>query len=122
MFIKLETISETEKAYQLKNGGWIPKSILDGQGLKPPYYQIKDWWLSKCIERLHNEEDKNKDLLIKTLEGLQPLVVHMRDIPHNIRKYWSHYWSGSGDHYTRPDYEPRIWGNDCFEGDPNNML
>ena len=43
MFIKIEPKSETEKAYQLQNGSWIPKSILDNRGLKHPYYKIEDW-------------------------------------------------------------------------------
>ncbi len=32
MFIKLDFKKETDKAYQLNNDSWIPKSILDNRG------------------------------------------------------------------------------------------
>ena len=86
MFIKLKFKSETEKAYQLENGSYIPKSILDSRGLKNPYYQIKDWWLSKEIEKIRVENDTSaKNRLI----GLEPLVVKMIDMPKDVIDYWS---------------------------------
>ena len=116
MFIKIEPKSESEKAYQLQNGSWIPKSILDNRGLKHPYYQIKDWWLSKTIEKFRDEDD---EISKKTLLGIEPMIIKMKDIPEEIRDYWTKYWKGlSSDigSYT-PDYEPRLWGNDCFHGE-----
>ncbi len=132
MFIKLDFKSETEKAYQLHNDSWIPKSVLDNRGLKHPYYQIKNWWLNIQIENVRmplnelieldrkkkptNEDIENSN---KTLLGIKPLVVSMIDIPIDIRNYWSEYWKGMSDglEQSTPDYEPRVWGNDCFEGE-----
>lgn len=132
MYIKLVFKDQTDKAYQLENDSWIPKSILDGRGLKHPYYHIKDWWLKIQVENIRTKTDELKYLGRKkepTLEdvenskkvlfGIQPLVIKMIDIPNDIRKYWSEYWSDASSNlgcYT-PDYEPRIWGNDCFDGE-----
>ena len=132
MFIKLEFKTETDKAYQLNNGSYIPKSILDNRGLKHPYYQIKDWWLNIQIENIRLPLDELLELdrkrkttkedidnSNKVLLGIQPLVVSMKDIPEEIRNYWTKYWKGlSSDigSYT-PNYEPRLWGNDCFHGE-----
>jgi len=121
MFIKIEPKSETEKAYQLQNGSWIPKSILDSRGLKHPYYQIKDWWLSKTIEKLKEEND---EVSRNTLIGIEPMVVKMIDIPRDIRDYWSKYWKEASDslHQSNCDMEPRLWGNDCFEGEMSSWF
>ena len=54
----------------------------------------------------------------RVLRGIQGLIIPFRGIPSDIRAGWSKYWSGYGD--STPDYEPRVWGNDCFEGDPSN--
>jgi hypothetical protein len=55
----------------------------------------------------------------KVMLGIQPLVISMKDIPEEIRNYWTKYWkslsSEIGSH--TPDYEPRLWGNDCFDGE-----
>ena len=118
MFIKLETKNETKKAYQLRNGSWIPKSVLDDRGLKHPYYQIKDWWISKSVDKMRNEQDEN---IYKTFKGIEPMVVSMTEMPKEVRDFWSKYWSGYGD-YTQPDYEPRMWGNDCFEGEMSSWF
>ena len=58
-------------------------------------------------------EEKDKEIF-NTLKGIEPMVIHMIDIPEEIRKYWSEYWRGFG---TTIDYEPRLWGNDCFDGE-----
>lgn len=129
MFIKLEFKTETNKAYQLNNGCYIPKSILDNRGLKHPYYQIKDWWLKIQVENVtiplnelvkldrkkkptqHDIDNSNKLLL-----GIKPLVVHMIDIPEEIRDYWTKYWTKLSSNvcsYT-PDYEPRLWAMIVF--------
>jgi len=132
MFIKLDFKSETEKAYQLQNDSWIPKSILDNRGLKHPYYQIKDWWLTIQVENVSTPINNLKDLdrkkeptkedvenSKKVLLGIQPLVLAIKDIPEEIRNYWSKYWKGMSDGLAQstPNYEPRLWGNDCFEGE-----
>jgi len=118
MFIKLEFISETEKAYQLPNGSWIPKSILDDRGLKHPYYQIKNWWINKSYEKLHENEDLTT---IKVFEGLNPLIINMEDIPQDIREYWSKYWKSLSSNISY-DYEPRLWGNECFPGEMSSYF
>lgn len=118
MFIKLKIKNETNKAYQLNNGSWIPKSVLDDRGLKYPYYKIKDWWISKSYHKMRDEQDEN---IYKTFKGIQPMVVKMIDIPKEIRDFWNKYWSGYGE-YTQPDYEPRMWGNDCFEGEMSSWF
>jgi len=121
MFIKIEPKSETEKAFQLQNGSWIPKSILDNRGLKHPYYQIKDWWLSKTVEKYSEENDETSK---KVLMGIKPMVVKMIDIPKDIRDYWSKYWKDASDslHQSNYDMEPRLWGNDCFEGEMSSWF
>ncbi len=118
MFIKIEPKSETTKAYELQNGSWIPKSVLDNRGLKHPYYQIKNWWLSKTIEKFQEEKDETSK---KVLLGLEPMVIKMIDIPKDIRDYWSKYWEDASDnlHY---DMEPRLWGNDCFDGEMSSWF
>jgi len=105
MFIRLEVKSETPKAYQLPNGSWIPKSVLDDRGLKHPYYQIKGWWLRIQVENVRHdmkylqdirknfkEVDKNNS--IKVLQGIQPMVITIRDLPKEILNYWGKYWKG----------------------------
>jgi hypothetical protein len=121
MFIKIEPKSETQKAYQLQNGSWIPKSILDGRGLKHPYYQIKNWWLSITIEKLIEENDKSSEHVVL---GIKPMVVRMVDIPEDIRDCWSKYWKKASDslHQSYYEMEPRLWGNDCFKGEMSSWF
>jgi hypothetical protein len=117
MFVKLEYKSETEKAYQLPNGSWIPKSILDDRGLKAPYYKIKDWWLSKTFLKFHDKKDENaKNVLL----GLESISIKMIDIPKDVIEYWTKYWSSLGD--SNYEMEPRLWGNDCFEGEMSSRF
>jgi hypothetical protein len=128
MFIKLEYKTETDKAYQLNNGSYIPKSILDNRGLKHPYYKIKLWWLriqnenirlplEELLELGRKKKPTKEDIenSQKVMLGIQPLVISMKDIPEEIRNYWTKYWKSLSS-YT-PDYEPRLWGNDCFDGE-----
>jgi hypothetical protein len=119
MFIELKYKEETDKAYQLENDSWIPKSILDDRGLKSPYYQIKDWWLNILVENIRLPLDelntiRKKEVTMndventnKVLIGLQPLVIPFKDIPLVIRDYWNKYWSelsgGIGESYTYQD-------------------
>jgi hypothetical protein len=121
MFIKIDQKTETEKAYQLQNGSWIPKSILDSRGLKHPYYQIKDWWLSKTIEKCIKDNDETSK---KVLIGIELMAVKMIDIPKDIRDYWSKYWESASNslHQSNYDMEPRLWGNDCFEGEMSSWF
>jgi hypothetical protein len=110
MFIKLEFSKESEKAYQLPNGSWIPKSILDDRGLKQPYYKIKDWWLSATVEKAVTENDLTTQ---KTLMGIGELKVTMRDIPQDVLDYWGKYWRGMGSdlgvtNYDRDDQRGQI--------------
>ena len=132
MFIELKIKYESEKAYQLENDSWLPKSVLDSRGLKHPYYQIKMWWLNIQIENVRFSlcELNNMGRKIKTTEndvknskfvlwGLKPLVITMKDIPVDIREYWRKYWHDASSNLgvSTPDFEPRIWGNDCFDGE-----
>jgi hypothetical protein len=133
MFIKIDFKKETEKAYLLSNDVWIPKSVLDSRGLKHPYYQIKDWWLTIQVENVRTPLDELKWLDRKvTMEdvenskkvffGIQPLVITMKDIPEEIRDYWTKYWCGLSSNSYTPDYEPRLWGNDCFDGEMSSWF
>lgn len=121
MFIKLITKSETQKAFQLENNTYIPKSILDGRGLKHPYYKVKDWWLSKTIEKFRLEGDISSK---NTLLGIAPLVIKMIDIPIEVRDYWTKYWKDASNNLYQSNYdmEPRLWGNDCFEGEMSSWF
>ncbi len=136
MYIKLETISESPKAWQLPNSTWIPKSVLDAGGLEHPYYKVKDWWLNIQVENVRLEvedlinyrgrSDKftaaDKLKSEQVLWGLKPMVIKFSDIPEEMRTKYSKYWgelaANIGCH--TPDYEPRLWGNDCFEGNPSD--
>ena len=113
-YIQLTTISETEKAWQLPNGSWIPKSILDNRGLNAPFYKLKDWWLEKTFEKAKYDDCKTSQ---KVLSGLQEITIEFRDIPEEVRKNWNKYWSNQSTDYRLYDMEPRLWGNDCFEGE-----
>jgi len=132
MFVKLDFKTETEKAYQLQNGSWMPKSILDNRGLKHPYYQIKDWWLTIQVENVTLSADRLKWLDRKkeptkedieysknVLLGIQPTVISMIDMPEDIRANWTKYWKSLSSDVgsSTPNYEPRVWGNDCFHGE-----
>ena len=104
MFIKLDFKSETQKAYQLQNGSWIPKSILDNRGLTHPYYKIKDWWLNIQLFNVKDsvgeynfesgkeitQVDKNNS--IKVLQGIEPIHLNFRDIPKDVKDDWTKYW------------------------------
>lgn len=132
MFIKLTTKFETPKACQLTNDAWIPKSVLDSRGLKHPYYVIEPWWLNMQVENVRlplsvlNDMGRKRKTTEKDIEnskhvllGLKDLVVSMREIPEDIRNYWGKYWKSAYNDLgsSTPDFEPRMWGNDCFEGE-----
>lgn len=118
MFMKLEIIKETDRAYQLPNGSYIPKSILDDRGLKHPYYQIKNWWLTKIIGRWRNDGCKSSVLV---LNGISPLIVSFNTLPDDIKEYWNKYW-GSISTEKWYDFEPRLFGNDCFDGEMSTFF
>ena len=122
MIIKLEIKSDSEKAWQLPNGAWIPKSVLDSRGLDHPYYEIKDWWITKQVEAIHVHGSNVDVRIIETFKALQLMVIPRRDLPTSIREKAAKYWGGLasdlGSH--TPEREPRLWGNDCFDGDPIN--
>ena len=132
MFIKIDFKTETEKAYQLQNGSWLPKSILDNRGLNHPYYQIKNWWLTIQVENIRTPIDELKWLNRKKeptkedieyskniLLGIQPIVISMKDIPEDMRINYTKYWKGLSSDIgsCTANYEPRLWGNDCFHGE-----
>jgi hypothetical protein len=130
MYIKLEFKSETPKAFQLANDCWIPKSVLDCRGLEHPYYHIKDWWLTIQVENIALDveelkyirkkfDEKEKDVSLKTMQNFENMIIKFGDIPSEIKDKYNKYWKGLAsdiDCHT-PDYEPRMYGNDCFEGD-----
>lgn len=116
MYIKLSFKSETEKAYQLNNGSYIPKSILDKRGLEHPFYKIKNWWLDKLIDK--NLEQTHIDSQ-KVLLALELLIIKFSDIPEEIQNKWFRYWDGSSN---MVEMEPNIWGNDCLPGEMSSWF
>lgn len=108
MYINLKTISETPKAFQLLNGSWLPKSVLNQRALGESYYELEQWWLNATITKLHKNGDVNQ---IPVLEAISSMVIRFTDLPENIKSNWFNY-NRSGQSV---DYEPRLWGNDCFE-------
>jgi len=132
MYIKLEFKAETLKAFQLSNDSWIPKSVLDSRGLEHPYYHIKDWWLTIQVENITLDveelkyirkkfDEKEKEVSLKTMQNFQNMIIKFGDIPNDVKDKYNKYWKGlsSDIGYHTPDYEPRMYGNDCFEGDPH---
>jgi len=113
MFIKLQHIHETPKAYKFYNGSWIPKSVLKSQGLNHPFYKIEDWFISKNYEKASENGDR---ISIDILQAIGGMEVKLRDLPKDCLEKWRKYWSGAGDSCSGVDYEPRMWGNDCFPG------
>ena len=109
MEIKLNVKSRSEKAYQMHNGTWIPKSVIKLSGLKHPYYKLDDWFLQNLISKLRGEDDEPmavRKMAERQLRGIEPMVVKWRDIPEEIRKGHTAYWSGFG-------------GNDLSHLDPS---
>jgi len=86
MLIKLEVKKETEKALQLTNNSWIPKSILDGEGLKHPYYYIKSWWISSTVKKYN--ETKGGEIK-EQLEGISKLGMTYQNLPEELKPFWS---------------------------------
>lgn len=118
MFILLKPKAETQKAFQLPNGAWIPKSILDSRGLINNYYKPKDWWLNKLIEQFTKDKSSKN-----TLEGLKEIsILRIQDLPKEVKNHWNKYWKENYENsgYSHYDMEPRMWGNDCFEGSMSN--
>ena len=115
MFIQLKTKGESDKAWQLCNGCWIPKSILDGAGLKPPYYKVKDWWISKVYKKFYNGDKESTNILM-ALQDMR--LKNLRELPKDVLDHWNKYWKENYENsgYSHYDMEPRMWGNDCFEG------
>lgn len=132
MIIKLKILSESEKAYQLKCGLWIPKSVLMSEGLKSPYFQIKKWWLDIQFEnvmlrmselvqlgrKIKPTEEERKNSL-KVMKDISEMAIYWRDLPEDVKDYWDKYWKEmySNHRSSYYDMEPRVWGNDCFEGE-----
>jgi len=126
MIIKLETIGETPKAYQLPNSSWIPKSVLDGKGLTHPYYKVKDWWLCIQVDNICADDElvtdtnggdgKNlRKASIDVMLSLKTMLIEFKDLPEDVLQKWKNYWSGAGD-WRQTEYEPFLWGNDCLPG------
>jgi len=93
MFIKLEIINETKKAYQILNGSWIPKSVLDGWGLIHPYYKVKDWWVKSTMDKFFNLRDK---ICEEQLKGLSQIEIQKSQMPNNVLQKWLNYHDDSG--------------------------
>lgn len=95
MLVKLKIINQTEKAYQLEGNGWIPKSVLDGRGLKHPYYEVKNWWLDTFIIKgmegnlTHQEKE--------TIYSLSKCKITFKDLPKDILNFWKKYWKDAND-------------------------
>lgn len=87
MLVKLNIKKETDKAYLLEGDGWIPKSVLDGRGLKHPFYKIEGWWLETFIGKSLNERE------IKSLKSIEKCRIKFNQLPLKVRKYWKKYWS-----------------------------
>jgi hypothetical protein len=120
MYIKLNFKNESKKAYQLSNDSWIPKSVLDSRGLIHPYYHIQDWWLNIQIENIKlNEDDlvslrngkfniSEKEISIKVMLGIQPLMISFNEIPLDILDEWKKYWNIASDLFSY-DSNDRHW-------------
>jgi hypothetical protein len=98
MLFNLKIKSETKKAYELIDGGWIPKSVLDYRGLQHPYCQIKYWWVKKMIGKSCDGELTALDELI--LRSLNLCKINFRDLPESILEQWKKYSSDDYDSFT----------------------
>lgn len=130
MYIKLNEKAETEKAYCLPNDSWIPKSVLDGEGLVHPYYHIKDWWLTIQIENIRSSDEtlkyirkkkgfdpKERIYSINVMEGLRPMVIAINDIPKDIVDSYTSYWSRRNSDLASAEMD-YPYGYECMPGDP----
>ena len=48
----------------------------------------------------------------------------MIDMPKDVIDYWSKHWKNASDSLQKSHYEmePRLWGNDCFEGEMSSWF
>ena len=93
MLVKLQILSETEKAYKIDKNIWIPKSILDERGLTKPYYQIKDWYLTQFVEKAY--ENKLTEQEINTINSLKKQEILFKNLPVEVLNYWGKYWNNA---------------------------
>ena len=105
MFIKLEPLNETEKAYQLTENCWVPKSVLDNKGLEHPYYKISNWWLETIIEKIRDGDEK----AAYQLQDIAKLEINILELPEEIKEIWHKYWGGGFSEIgsVEPDYDDR---------------
>lgn len=119
MIIKLSILSGTDKAYQLKSGLYIPKSVLTSEGLKPPYFKIKDWWyriqwenvslrLSElvCLRRKIKPTEEDRKYSHKVLQDISEMSIPWRELPDDVKEYWDKYW---GMLITTPEIPTMKW-------------
>ena len=102
MIIKLNTIGESAKAYQLEGGGWIPKAVVvSGNGLLPPYYELTDWFVNSLAEKKYNGTLSELDIL--TLNSLRQCIVYFHELPDEVKENWRKFWSGCSVTYNTKD-------------------
>ena len=90
MIVKLQISKETEKAYLLSDGGWIPKSVLDDRGLIHPCYTIKNWFLGTLQKKAFEKELTHLDELLIT--SLNKYKITLIDLSEEHRQNWQSYW------------------------------
>ena len=95
MFIKLEPLNETEKAYQLTENCWVPKSVLDGQGLEKPYYKIPNWWIKTIIKKMDGDDENARKQFVELVN----LTIEISELPEDVQQIWQKYWGS----YSEPD-------------------
>ena len=93
IIIKLETKHESLKAFKLLNDSWVPKSKIESKGYQHPYYEVNGFWVQGLIYKMQNEKCKDS---LKKLEAIGSMKIDYRDIPADVRKKHSDYWSGHG--------------------------
>lgn len=53
------------------------------------------------------------------MQDLYDMSLNWRDLTEDVKEYWDKYWNEmySNNRSSYYDTEPRLWGNDCFEGE-----
>lgn len=100
MIIKLSILSETDKAYQLKSGLYIPKSVLTSEGLKPPYFKIKTWWFNiqyenvkmtlselLTLRRKRKPTEEERKYSRKILQDISEMIISWKELPDDVKEY-----------------------------------
>jgi hypothetical protein len=82
MLVKLNVIAETERAYKISEGSWVPKSCLDNTCLPHPYYVVKGWWINKLLEGKSTERSIEAGL--NKLQDIISLKADWNSLPKEV--------------------------------------